>query len=71
MTANVGNIDRTLRTILGIVLIFAPLMNMPAIWASPSIAYGSMALGVVLVATAMFQFCPLYRIVGLSTCKAS
>ena len=69
MTANVGNMDRILRAILGLVLIIAPLLNMPAIWASAALAYGSMAVGIVLVATALFQFCPLYRIFGLSTCK--
>ena len=69
MTANVGNTDRILRAILGVVLIIAPLLNMPSIWASAALAYGSMAVGIVLVATALFRFCPLYRIVGLSTCK--
>ena len=69
MSANVGNMDRILRAILGLVLFTAPLLNMPAIWSSAGLAYGSMAVGLVLVATAFFRFCPLYRIVGLSTCK--
>ncbi|MGB3245057.1 MAG: DUF2892 domain-containing protein [Sulfitobacter sp.] len=69
MTANVGNTDRILRAILGLVLIVAPLLNMPAIWSSSTLAYASMAVGLVLVATAFFRFCPLYRVLGLSTCK--
>ncbi len=69
MTANVGNTDRLLRAILGIILIIAPLLNMPAIWSSSYVAYGSMAVGFVLVLTALVRFCPLYRILGLSTCK--
>ena len=69
MTANLGNIDRLLRAILGLVLIFAPLLNIPAIWSSPVLSYGAMAVGLVLVLTALVRFCPLYRIVGLSTCK--
>jgi hypothetical protein len=69
MTTNVGNIDRIARFVLGLVLFFAPLLNMPAIWSSSSFAYGSMAVGIILVLTAMFRFCPLYRVLGLSTCK--
>ena len=69
MAANLGNTDRVLRVILGLVLIFAPLLNMPAIWSSAAFSYGSMIIGLVLVATALFRFCPLYRILGVSTCR--
>ncbi|MEH6741072.1 MAG: DUF2892 domain-containing protein [Sulfitobacter sp.] len=69
MTANLGNKDCVLRAILGLVLIIAPLLNIPAIWASAALAYGSIGLGLILVATALFRFCPLYRIVGITTCK--
>ena len=69
MSANVGTADRIIRAILGIVLIIAPLLNMPTIWSNAYYAYGSMTLGVILIATALFRFCPLYRLVGLSTCR--
>ncbi len=69
MSANIGNPDRLLRAILGLVLFVLPLINVPAIWSSGVLAYGSMAVGLVLVVTAVFQFCPLYRILGISTCK--
>ena len=69
MTANLGNADRVLRLILGLVLFCAPLLNMPAIWSSALFSYGSMIVGLVLVATALFRFCPIYRILGISTCK--
>ncbi|MFK7837427.1 MAG: DUF2892 domain-containing protein [Sulfitobacter sp.] len=69
MSANLGSVDRLLRAILGIVLLIAPLLNMPAIWSNAALSYGSMAVGLVLVLTAVFRFCPLYRILGLSTCK--
>jgi hypothetical protein len=38
-------------------------------WSSATLAYVSMALGAVLVVTAFFRFCPLYRLLGISTCK--
>ncbi len=69
MTANLGNLDRLFRAIVGLVLVFAPLLNMPAIWSSAALSYGTIAVGLVLVSTALFRFCPLYRLVGISTCK--
>ena len=69
MTANLGRPDRLIRALLGLVLILLPLMNVPAIWSSAAWAYGSMAIGLVLVLTALFRFCPLYRVLGVSTCK--
>lgn len=69
MTANLGNLDRLFRALLGLVLIIAPLLNQPAIWSSAALSYGSMAVGLILVLTSLFRFCPLYRIVGISTCK--
>lgn len=69
MNANLGNPDRLIRVLLGLALFFMPLLNIPAIWSTALLAYGSMAVGLVLVLTAVFRFCPLYRLVGLSTCK--
>lgn len=70
MTANLGNIDRAVRLVIGLLLFVAPLLNMPAIWSSAVLAYVSMGVGVVLALTALVRFCPLYRIIGISTCKA-
>ena len=69
MTANLGSPDRLIRAILGLALMVLPLLNMPAIWSSAALAYGSMAVGLILVVTALIRFCPLYRLVGISTCK--
>ncbi len=63
MTANVGNIDRIIRVALGLVLL--------------SLLYlgeGSMKwlglIGIVPIATAVFGVCPLYSVLGISTCPA-
>lgn len=56
--ANVGGIDRVIRAIIGLALI----------------AYGVVAgnfwwiLGLVVLATAVFRFCGLYKVFGISTC---
>lgn len=69
MTRNIGKVDLVIRVLLGLCLIFAPLMNIPALWSSAAAAYGSIAIGAVLMATAALGFCPLYRILGISSCK--
>jgi len=44
-------------------------MNVSAIWSSASFAYGSMAIDMILIATAVVRFCPLYRFLGISSYK--
>jgi len=56
---NVGGIDRVLRIVAGLVLIGLTLMGTIGPWGW---------IGVVLLATGLLSSCPLYSIVGLSTC---
>ena len=67
MNANVGVIDRLVRVGLGVILFLSPLLNVPAIWESQTLVYASMAVGLILVATGLFSFCPLYRVLGIGT----
>ena len=55
--SNLGTIDRAIRTGVGIVLVLWALAGGPG-WAW---------LGLVLLATAAFSWCPLYRLLGLNT----
>lgn len=67
MTMNVGGFDRILRILLGIALIAAPFVW--AAWADILwLAWGLPAVGVILVATGAFGACPIYGVLGLSTC---
>ncbi len=56
--ANVGGIDRILRAVIGLALI------------AFGVVYGNYwwILGLVLVGTAVFRFCGLYKVLGVSTC---
>ncbi len=58
---NVGGIDKILRIIAGVILIASvfvvPVMN-PWGW-----------VGLVPLLTALFNFCPLYTLLGISSCK--
>jgi len=59
---NVGKVDRVLRLVVGIgVLGLYGALESP--WKYLTL------LGLVLIATAVTGFCPLYRLTGLSTCK--
>lgn len=61
--SNVGTLDRIVRAIVGIALIAAPFI---AGWPMV-IMIVSVIVGVVLVATAAFSFCPIYALLGLSS----
>jgi len=65
--ANVGNIDRGLRLILGIVLILLPFVTSFGA-TSTLLTWGAIVVGGILALTAVFKFCPIYRILGLNTC---
>lgn len=69
MIQNIGKIDRLLRLVLGLVLIAAPFATDLAPWQTDGFKYGAVAVGTVFVVTAIIRFCPLYRLVGMNTCK--
>lgn len=69
MTVNVGTVDRALRIVLGLALVLTALFGGLPLLAAPAAMYGAVAVGVILLATAGMRFCPLYRLVGVRTCK--
>ncbi|MDX8409789.1 MAG: DUF2892 domain-containing protein [Mariprofundales bacterium] len=67
MKANVGGIDRILRGVVGLALLAAGLLaGLAAPW-----SYVALGAGAVAVLTSMISFCPLYPLLGISTCSAS
>ena len=69
MVVNVGNADRIIRFLIGIVLIVLPFAASSSLPQSMLFQLGLPIVGAVLVVTAMFRFCPLYRVFGLRTCR--
>lgn len=57
---NVGNIDRIIRIVAGVILIALTLGGYIGPWGW---------IGVVPVLTGLFRFCPAYLPFGLSTCR--
>lgn len=69
MTKNIGNIDRMIRIVLGLVLLALPFVSGLALFTSGVATAISMIAGIVMLATSGMRFCPLYRIFGIQTCK--
>jgi len=59
MKTNVGVIDRTLRGLVGIILMFLAYKGSIGLWGW---------LGAVPLATGLAGWCPLYSAVGWNTC---
>ena len=59
MKSNVGGIDRALRILLGLALIVLAATGTIGVWGW---------IGLVFLATGIFRFCPIYRLLGLNTC---
>ena len=69
MTPNVGTIDRILRAGLGVVLLYLAFASGMQLFASPLFKYGAALVGIVMLATSAFKMCPIYKILGIKTCK--
>jgi hypothetical protein len=67
MSVNVGNIDRVIRFLIGVLAIAAIFVGPFAGAGWERIALG--IVGAIMIGTSVFKFCPLYRIFGLNTCK--
>ena len=60
MNKNIGSVDRLTRIIIGIVLIALTINGNIGAWGW---------IGIIPLATALINFCPLYRILGFSSRK--
>ncbi|RMH04164.1 MAG: DUF2892 domain-containing protein [Planctomycetota bacterium] len=57
---NVGSLDRGLRVLVGLALL-------SLVFVGPKTPWGW--IGLIPLLTALAGFCPLYRLIGLSTCR--
>jgi hypothetical protein len=66
MSANIGPIDRLVRIVVGLILIaYAIPLGLPQTgwnWTG--------WIGVIPLVTAIVGICPLYSVLGISTCRA-
>lgn len=65
MNANVGNADKLIRLVLAVVAAVVAF----SVGASSALGIVLLVVAAVLLVTAAVGFCPLYRLIGMSTCK--
>ncbi|KIC38337.1 MULTISPECIES: YgaP family membrane protein [unclassified Leisingera] len=59
MPRNEGTLDRALRILLGLILLSLVFIGPQTLWG---------LIGLVPLATGLMGYCPLYQVLGLSTC---
>ncbi len=62
LRANIGAADRAIRVGVGLILLALVFTGPRTLWG---------LVGLVPLATAAFSFCPLYTILGISTCSTA
>lgn len=67
LTKNVGTLDRVLRIAAGITVVGLAVAGIPG----APVAWATLSVAVILLATGTTGFCPLYAILGLSTRTAN
>lgn len=60
ISRNVGKADRMIRLVVGAALVAAAAFGAIGVWGY---------IGLIFVATAFMNFCPLYKIIGFKTCS--
>ena len=60
MNKNIGTVDKTIRIVVGLVLISLAFIGPQTPWGW---------IGIVPLATALINFCPLYPLLGINTSK--
>jgi hypothetical protein len=65
MKKNISNLDKGVRILIAIIV--ALLYYFEVI--EGTLAYVLMAVAIILLITSLINFCPLYRVFGISTCK--
>lgn len=66
MARNVGTMDRAGRALIGILALAGAFLLG---WFSGWMVWAAAAVGVIMLGTAAIGFCPLYRLVGINTCR--
>lgn len=68
LSTNVGSIDKGVRLVAGIALVAWGVLGSGL---SGTIGITASVVGFILIATGLINFCPLFKIFGLSTLKSN
>ncbi len=61
MTRNIGNKERVVRAVVGLVILSLTIVGPQSMWG---------LLGLIPLATAAIGWCPPYSVLGINTCKS-
>lgn len=61
-TTNVGNFDRVLRIVVGLVLLSLVFIGPQTLWG---------LIGLVPLVTGLFRWCPVYSLLGMNSCSTA
>lgn len=65
MKKNMGSLDKGIRILLAISVALLYFFNV----IEGTMAYILMAVAIVFLVTSFINFCPLYALIGVNTCK--
>ncbi len=69
MGKNVGSLDKTIRLIAGIGLLVLAFLMLGGF--GTTIGIVAAVVGVILIATGLMNFCPLFKIIGISSIRSN
>lgn len=67
MNRNVGNTDKIIRLVLGIALVAFGFLGLGA----SGLGLVAIVIGAVLIVTGAINFCPLFKVLGISSFKTT
>ena len=69
MGRNVGSVDKTVRYLAGIALLAVSFLALGGVSTTAGIV--AAAVGVILFVTGLINFCPLFKIFGISSYRSN
>ncbi|MEM5540750.1 DUF2892 domain-containing protein [Olleya sp. AS48] len=65
MKKNMGALDKSLRVLVAVLIALLYYLNV----ITGTLAYVLMGIAIMFLITSFINFCPLYTILGINTCK--
>jgi hypothetical protein len=65
MKKNMGNLDKGVRVLIAAIVAVLYYLNI----IEGTLAYILMGIAIILLITSLINFCPLYKVIGVNTCK--
>jgi len=65
MKKNIGSVDKFVRIIIAAIIMALYYFG----YISDTLAMVLLIIGIILLLTSLINFCPLYKIIGVNTCK--